>query len=184
MGIHGLSCISSVGRLSRHSMLNDVVKRALGSAGCPSVLEPTGISRDDGKRPDGMTLIPWKNGLPLVWDATCSDTVAPSAAQSSTRHAGSVADAAARRKTAKYSNIIDDHYYFVPFAVETFGPWCKEALSFVTELGKRVEEATGEIRSTQYLRQRVSVAIQKGNAASVMGTIPTSASMPEIYYLL
>jgi hypothetical protein len=28
------------------------------------------LSRDDGKRPDGMTLVPWIKGQPLVWDVT------------------------------------------------------------------------------------------------------------------
>jgi hypothetical protein len=35
-----------------------------------STLEPNGLSRDDGKRPDGMTLVPWIKGQPLVWDVT------------------------------------------------------------------------------------------------------------------
>jgi hypothetical protein len=26
------------------------------------------LSRDDGKRPDGMTLVPWIKSQPLVWD--------------------------------------------------------------------------------------------------------------------
>jgi hypothetical protein len=41
-----------------------------------STLEPNGLSRDDGKRPDGMTLVPWIKGQPLVWDVTVVDTLA------------------------------------------------------------------------------------------------------------
>ncbi|KAI8439266.1 hypothetical protein MSG28_013103 [Choristoneura fumiferana] len=44
----------------------------------PVLLEPSGIARADGKRPDGMSLIPWKLGRVLVWGATCVDTLAPS----------------------------------------------------------------------------------------------------------
>ncbi|XP_063623095.1 uncharacterized protein LOC134795195 [Cydia splendana] len=36
------------------------------------------IARDDGKRPDGMSLIPGRMGRALVWDATCADTLAAS----------------------------------------------------------------------------------------------------------
>jgi hypothetical protein len=36
------------------------------------------LSRDDGKRPDGMTLVPWIKGQPLVWDVTVVDTLADS----------------------------------------------------------------------------------------------------------
>lgn len=37
---------------------------------------PLGISRDDGKTQDGMTLIPWSHGKPVLWDATIIDTLA------------------------------------------------------------------------------------------------------------
>jgi hypothetical protein len=40
-----------------------------------STLEPNGLSRDDGKRPDGMILVPWIKGQPLVWDVTVVDTL-------------------------------------------------------------------------------------------------------------
>jgi hypothetical protein len=43
-----------------------------------STLEPNGLSRGDGKRPDGMTLVPWSKGQPLVWDVTIVDTLADS----------------------------------------------------------------------------------------------------------
>jgi len=33
-------------------------------------IEPVGISRRDGKRPDGMTQIPWRSGKLLIWDVT------------------------------------------------------------------------------------------------------------------
>jgi hypothetical protein len=73
---HGLSCIKSAGRISRHSCLNDILKRVFSSANIPCILEPTGVLRDDGKCPDGITIIPWKKGKSLVWDVTCTDTLA------------------------------------------------------------------------------------------------------------
>ena len=57
-GLHGLSCIRSAGRLPRHTMLNDIVRRALASCGVPSILEPPGHAcRGDGKH--SCTLDPW-----------------------------------------------------------------------------------------------------------------------------
>jgi hypothetical protein len=32
----------------------------------------------NGKRPDGMALVPWIKGQPLVWDVTVVDTLADS----------------------------------------------------------------------------------------------------------
>ena len=45
-----------------HAMLNDILRRALSSANVPSRLEPTGLGRADGKRPDGITMVPVSNG--------------------------------------------------------------------------------------------------------------------------
>ena len=78
LGTHGLSCCFSAGRHFRHAMLNDILHRALSSANVPSRLQPTGLDRADGKRPDGITMVPWSNDRLLVWDATCVDTFAPS----------------------------------------------------------------------------------------------------------
>ena len=62
LGTHGLSCRSSEGRHHRHAALNDIVHRTLTSAKIPARLEPSGLQRSDGKRPDGITMVPWKCG--------------------------------------------------------------------------------------------------------------------------
>jgi len=36
----------------------------------PAVKEPRGLSRDDGKRPDCLTLVPWQSGRSAMWDVT------------------------------------------------------------------------------------------------------------------
>ena len=70
-GTHGLSCRKSGGRISRHHAANETLCRALVSGGVPSILEPVGVCREDAKRPDGMTLVPWESGRALLWDFTC-----------------------------------------------------------------------------------------------------------------
>ena len=57
-GVHGLSCRFSKGRHLRHSSLNDIIGRSLESAKIPCHLEPSGLLRSDGKRPDGASLVP------------------------------------------------------------------------------------------------------------------------------
>uniref|UniRef100_A0A8D9A2M9 Uncharacterized protein n=1 Tax=Cacopsylla melanoneura TaxID=428564 RepID=A0A8D9A2M9_9HEMI len=181
-GTHGLSCAKSAGRFSRHSSLNDVIRRALSSAKVPAVLEPVGVMREDGRRPDGMSIIPWKNGKCMVWDATCTDTLAPSNIKLASKEAGSVAEMAASKKKNKYKNLVDQ-YIFVPMAVESMGPWCKEGKKFVQEVGSMLMEETGERRSLAFLCQRLSIVIQKGKPAlwaqCQVGTVP----MSEIFYL-
>jgi hypothetical protein len=50
--------------------INSIINRSLTSIHVNSTLEPNGLPRDDGKRPDGMTLVPWIKGQPLVCDVT------------------------------------------------------------------------------------------------------------------
>ena len=78
LGTHGLSCKKSGARIQRHNALNDVVHRGLVRAGVPSNKEPAGLLRSDGKRPDGVTQIPWISGKCMAWDVTVVDTLAPS----------------------------------------------------------------------------------------------------------
>ena len=104
-GTHGLSCAKTSGRYSRHEEINSIVHRGLNSAGIPSILEPTGTSRNDGKRPDGMTLFPLKNGKAMVWDATCVDPLAKSNLNLSALRPGSASAHAEKQKCLKYSNL-------------------------------------------------------------------------------
>ena len=113
LGTHGLHCRKSVGRHLRHSAINDLVKRSLASTKTSAHLEPVGICRSDGKRPDGTTVLPWKKGRILVWDATCPDTFAPFHLGLAARGAGAVADQAEERKRAKYAELATTHH-FVP----------------------------------------------------------------------
>ena len=88
LGTHGLSCRSSSGRFCRHAAVDDIVKRSLYSARIPSHLEPSGLYRSDGRRPDGASIVPRKEGRVLMWDATCPDTLAPSYLSIATAEAG------------------------------------------------------------------------------------------------
>ena len=64
-GTHGLSCRCSGGRIPWHAAVNEIVRYTLVSGGIPAVLKSVGVCPDDGKRPDGMSLILWRQGLPL-----------------------------------------------------------------------------------------------------------------------
>ena len=80
---------------------------------------------------------------------------------------GSAADEAEVRKATKYTDIcrgID----FVPVAIETSGVWGKKGWALVKELGRRISVAKKETRSAIWLRQRISLAIQRGNSFSVL----------------
>lgn len=126
-GTHGLKCRFSAGRHVRHQVMNQTIKRSLVTSKIPATLEPIGLYRDDGKRPDGMSLIAWSRGRCLVWDVTCVDTLAPSYIEKTKITAGRAAETQTLKKRKKYQAIIEKNYEFIAFAVETMGPWSIEA---------------------------------------------------------
>jgi hypothetical protein len=56
-GAHALACHKTDGRRMRHNTVDDFIKRALASADKSARLEPSCLRRDDGKRPDSLTLM-------------------------------------------------------------------------------------------------------------------------------
>ena len=166
LGHHPLSCRYSAGRLPRHAGLNDVVKRALTTAGIPSVLEPPGLDRGDGRRPDGMSVFPYRNGKALVWDATCADTFAASHINNCAIQPAHAADAADAAKRVKYANL-EDRFIFQPISIETTGVMSASTKVFLKELGRLMTAETGEPREGAWLQQRLSLAVVRGNALCI-----------------
>ena len=120
LGLYPLSCRRSDGRCIRHHGLNDVIKRALDTAGFPSILEPTCLSREDGKRPDGVTLFHFSSGKCLVWDVICGDTFSSSNLIRSALHPSQAAADAERRERSKYVGI-SSTYDAQPVSFQTSG---------------------------------------------------------------
>ena len=168
-GSHGLSCRRSAGRQARHAQLNDAVHRALVKAGVPANKEPTGLMRTGDRRPDGCTLIGWESGRSLAWDVTVPDTLAASHLADTSRVAGAAAEAAARLKTEKYSELRPG-ILFCPIAIETLGPINGDGDNFLAKLGHRLSEATRDPRAGAFLYQRLSIIVQRCNAICTAGT--------------
>lgn len=177
-GSHGLSCSLGFGRQARHCNVNDLIHRSLNRAGIPAIKEPSGLTRSDGKRPDGQTLIPWSDGRTLLWDATVVDTVAASYIQETAGAAGGAAEVAAARKHSKYAEL-ETRYTFVPVAVETFGPINREGIAFLSETGNRLCKTTGDTRETSFLFQSLSILIQRFNAVAFHGTMARLSGLNE-----
>lgn len=152
-----------------HADINKIMSMAMVAAGFPNTLEPHGLSRRDGKRPDGLTSYPWSNGKSLIWDVTVVGTVAASYVNLSSKKSGAVADQAERDKHNLYLEL-KEQYVFTPLAFENLGSLGPETEVFLTKLGKMMKINTGEPRSFDYLLQRISMAIQRGNAISIRDT--------------
>jgi hypothetical protein len=147
------------------SQQGDIIWRAIKRAQIPASKEPVGLSRSDGKRPDGVTLLPWSHGKPLVWDVTVPDIYAASHLNHTSCVAGAAAETVASNKNTKYSSFTSTHH-FVPIAIETGGAWCTTAIEFIQDLGSKIKEVTDDSMETAFLFQRISIAIQRGNSLS------------------
>jgi len=150
LGTHGLACKRSSGRIGRHNFLNDIIWRAMNRANIPAVKEPQGLVRSDGKRPDGVTQIPWSEGKCVSWDVTVTDTLAASNVAGSSSMAGSAAEVAAGKKLQKYSEIMS-RYSFVPIAFETLGPINSAGTDFIDDIGRRTYAITGDNREKSFM---------------------------------
>ena len=158
-GWHGLSCLKSAGRFSRHSNLNALIKQSLSSTHIP-VLEPRHIYRTDQKRPDDLTLVPWADGKQLLWDVTVVDSLAPCRINAgSVCNPGTVAAEAEERKIDKYKDLVNDGYLFQPLAFEIQGAAGPSTDVCLSKLCKNLSICTEELKAGSFLKQRISLAI-------------------------
>jgi hypothetical protein len=84
---------------------------------------------------------------------------------------------------ANIANIVQLFRQTTYLAFETLGPWCKETIDFINVIGNRLIAESGDSKSKKFLFERISLAIQRGNAASIRGTFPDSALLSEIFAL-
>ena len=112
-----------------------------------------------------------------MWDVTVVDTLAQSYVAFTS---GAAANAAEARKQRK-QEALDNRFIVQPVGFETMGGWGEGA--FLADVGNRVKRATGNPRATEYLRQRVSIEIQRGNAAAVIETVENSKEWTDLFLL-
>ena len=108
--------------------------------------------------------------------------MAPSNISASIQEAGKTANKAEELKLKKYSELHKD-YHVVPVAIETFGSIGTHGKKLIEEIGNMIIEKSGEKRSKFYLYQRLSMAVQRGNVASVLGSVGHQDKLDEVFYL-
>ena len=104
----------------------------------------------------------------------------PSYAAISSVSAGLVAKQSSACKLAKYSELAISHI-FVPLALESFGHICAEALTFLSELGRRISVVTEDMRETTFLFQRLSIATQHFNCILFKSSFIDGEYVPESF---
>ena len=105
--------------------------------------------------------------MSLCWDATCVNTFAESSVNDSAVEAGRAAAKAELSKRAKYPDMVR-RFRFEPIAIETSGVYGPSTCVIVQEIGKKISQISGDKRESMWLKQRLSIAIQRGNALSIL----------------
>jgi len=101
---------------------------------------------------------------------TNSRTYAESHNGSTASKPGAAANKTAQNKIDKYAILASTHIFY-PFAVETAGTWYHMAIELTQEIGRRITAITEDTKETTFLFQRLTLAVQRGNAVSFHNTI-------------
>ena len=83
-----------------------------------------------------------------------------------------LAAAAEERKEEKYRCLPPGHHFSL-VAIKTMGAVGPKYMVLLWDVGRRITEETGEVRVRDFLFQQLSVAVQRGNCVSMLGTITT-----------
>ena len=100
-----------------------------------------------------------------MWDATVVDTFAQGHYKDSARQAE-----AEVTKCQKYHDL-QSNYHLQPVAIETTGVYGKSTAPFLSGLAKKLVDVSGDPRECQWLHQRLSLAVVRGNAASILACV-------------
>ena len=68
-------------------------------------------------------------------------------------------------------------------ALEVQGSLGESSENFITQLCKMICRSHDDQRAGSFLKQRISMALQIGNAACVLGTVSDRDAFEEIYYI-
>jgi len=177
-GSHAFICKHSSGKSSRHAAINDIIARAFTSSGVPVTKEPDGLIKGVGKRPDGLTLIPWRNGKPLAWDSTVSTPLASSYVSASARSAGWSAELAADKKNVKYAYLAPG-ISFQAIALDSLGGVSSSTAAFINDLGHRISATSFDPAESAHLWQRLMICLMRYNSVILHQSFTCDAVDPD-----
>jgi len=144
--------------------MNDIIWRAVKRAQIPAVKEPAGLLRSDGKRPDGVILIPWAKGKLILAESHLSSTC----------WAGSGSETGSRQQDCKVLGTWKDTYFpQLPSRQRDHGAsklklvnWCKKSGDTPLSSQRTAYKPPFCFRDCQWL------LVQRGNAVLFLGTFP------------
>ena len=166
---HWFSCtlLTCTAANARHNRIVSVLAQFVASAGGLFIPEPRGFVDTDGRRPDGVMALA---GPEVATDVSVVHPGAASYRVAASKRRCAAADGRAKVKHGLYDTPARAQgMTFVPFVVESYRALHREAAAMVKCVAKAaLEEAACDggapAVTVRGIRQRVAVALQRGNA--------------------
>ena len=171
-GDHAMHCHDDRGiRISRHDRIRDRVFQEAQRASLNPTKETPGLVPGTQSRPGDIGFENWIDGNKMAFDVS---VVSPTQNAILHRAADLPGAAIEMRKSSEnrthFENCRSQGILFKPLVVETFGGWDEEAVTYLKQLGRHSARRWGKKDSLEikYFFQRLSVALQRGNAALII----------------
>ena len=168
-GDHALHCRDDRGmKGGRHDRIRDKIFRAAQHASLNPRKEMPGLIPGTLSRPADIFVENWVDGRKIAFDVSVtSPTQEAVLFQASNRPAAAIEARKVAKNRAHFANCRSQGIFFQPLVVETFGGWDTDALVFLKALARQDARRWGRDSALEikYFFQRLSVALQRGNAA-------------------
>ena len=175
LGDHALNCGYTQERIARHNHLRDAIYETAVAAALSPVKEGRFLIPGSDRRPADILLPYWSSGRDVALDITVVNPIQQATMPEAAVTAGHALTYAYNRKVAKAGEACRQQgLAFIPLAFESFGGWHEVTHSEVKKIAGALSRHTGkeEKQAGQHLCQRLSLLLQKGNAAILENRVP------------
>ena len=182
-GDHAVICGGKGDRNLRHNAIRDLIAKTARDAGFRIMLEHGG-DLGDQRRPGDVAIERFESGKTCLIDVAVINPTGESHVKKLREDgAGAAATAYEKIKRAKYEDLDESKFIFVPFILETSGALGKTAKNFISELRQKIDEKICS-RAVEKPRQEIdpllraiSLELQRANGSMILEREPTGETL-------
>ena len=178
-GDHSMCCGSQGERISRHNHLRDALFSTAAAAALSPVKESRFLLPGADRRPADVLIPNWSRGRDMALDVTVVNPLqAATLTGAATNPGHALSYAYDRKMRGAAEDCRQQGIAFLPLVVESLGGWHGEAVGEIKKLASALSRHVGqdEEEAGAHLFTRLSILLQKGNAAILANRVP---SFPE-----
>ena len=175
LGDHAMNCAWQGERIARHNWLRDELYNTAAAACLGPTREGRALLPGEGGKPADVFIPHWAQGKDAALDVTVVNPLQAAMVNEAAGVAGHALQAAHKRKLDKsWEPCNRQGIVFLPLAVESLGAWHPLAVKEVKKLASAKARHSGDDESIETTRlfQKLSVALQRGNAALFNNRVP------------